>query len=149
MSSKAKPVRSSSKGSSRGRASSTTPITPRSRIDVPAAIRGGSAGFSILLIGGLLSPLVALAVPRLGGVWLTMIAIVSFAIAARRIGNASVPQLHGAVAAVFAYVLVLPLLLPFEGGRNLPQILLTLATAISVGASTGWIQSKRANPSTT
>lgn len=114
-----------------------------SPIDLPVAIRGGSAGFSLLLIGGLLAPLAGLAVPALGGAFLTLTAVLAFLVAARKIGRSSVPQLHGAVAAVLAYALVLPLLLPFETTRNVPQILYTLATAISVGASTAWIQSKR------
>jgi hypothetical protein len=115
---------------------------PQASVDVPHAVRGASSGFSVLLIGGLVAPMVGIAAPLLGSVWLTLTAVVGFVVAARRIGVATVPALHGAVAAVLAYILVLPLLLPFEAGRNVPQILLTLATAISVGACTGWIQSR-------
>lgn len=114
-----------------------------SRIDTPHAVRGASAGFSVLLIGGLLAPMVGMAAPVLGSVWLTLAAIVAFIVSARRIGRATMPELQGALAALLSYVLVLPLILPFQAGRNLPQILLTLATAISVGACTGWIQSRR------
>jgi hypothetical protein len=116
---------------------------PRPRIDVPVAVRGASTGFSILIIGGLMSPIIAAFSPPLAGTWLTAVAIAAFAISARRVGLASVPVLHGAFAAVASYVLVLPLLLPFEAGRNLPQILFTFATAISVGACTSWIQARR------
>jgi hypothetical protein len=121
-------------------------VPRRFRVDVPVAVRGASTGFSVLLIGGLMAPIVGAISPPLGGTWLTAVAIAAFVIAARRTGVASVPALHGAVAAVMSYVLVLPLLLPFEAGRNLPQILFTFATAISVGASTAWIQSRRAQP---
>lgn len=116
---------------------------PQASVDVPQAVRGASSGFSVLLIGGLVAPMVGIAAPLLGSVWLTLTAFTAFVVAARRIGVATVPVLHGAVAAVLAYILVLPLLLPFEAGRNVPQILLTFATAISVGACTGWIQSRR------
>lgn len=112
----------------------------RAAIDVPVAIRGGSAGFSVLLIGGLLTPMVAMISPAVGSAWLVLTAVVAFIVAARRTGTAARPAVHGVIAAVFAYVLVLPLLLPFAAGRNLPQILLTFATAIIVGAATGWLQ---------
>lgn len=122
---------------------SGTRTAVRPSVDVPHATRGASSGFSVLLIGGLIAPMVGIAAPVLGAIWLTLTAVVAFVVAARKIGLAASPALHGAVAAVFAYVLVLPLLLPFEAGRNVPQILLTLTTAVSVGACTGWVQSRR------
>ncbi|WP_375001806.1 hypothetical protein [Aeromicrobium sp. CTD01-1L150] len=115
-------------------------------VDVPFAVRGASAGFSVLLIGGISAPLVGfLTMPLAGTLWLTATAALAFVVAARRIGRPKVPQLHGAVAAVGAYLLVLPLVLPFQAGRDLGQIALTLATAISVGACTSWVQDRRKN----
>ena len=63
--------------------------------------------------------------PVVATIWLTGVAVVAFAVAARRSRLAGAPAAHGAVAAVVAYVLVLPLLLPFEQARDPLQILLT------------------------
>ncbi|MFL6089609.1 MAG: hypothetical protein ACJ71Z_05665 [Aeromicrobium sp.] len=111
-------------------------------VDWPVAVRGASAGFSVLLIGGLLGPLAAVKVPAAGGVLLTATAIGAFFLAARKTGNAASPPVHGAVAAVLAYALVLPLVLQSAIGRDLRQIAMTTATAISVGALTGWIMAR-------
>lgn len=115
---------------------------PAGRVDVPVAVRGASAGFSVLLIGGLLGPLIGVKAPALGSVFLTGTAILAFFLAARKTGTATSPPLHGAIAAVLAYALVLPLVLMSDAGRNLGQSLVTLATAISVGALTGWMNSR-------
>lgn len=112
-------------------------LTPPGAIDVPNAVRGASTGFSILVIGGLLAPLTTLISGPVATIWLTAVAVVAFVVAARRSRRAANPGVHGAVAAVFAYLLVLPLLLPFEQGRNPSQIMLTLVTAVLVGALTG------------
>jgi hypothetical protein len=112
-------------------------------VDVPNAVRGASTGFSVLLIGGLVAPMVTLASTVLATVWLTGVAVVAFAIAARRSRLAGAPAAHGAVAAVFSYVLVLPLLLPFEQSRDPLQILLTTATAVVVGAGCGSLAAGR------
>ena len=112
-------------------------------VDVPNAVRGASTGFSVLLIGGLLAPMVTLASTVLATVWLTGVAVVAFAVAARRSRLAGAPAAHGAVAAVFSYVLVLPLLLPFEQARDPLQILLTTVTAVVVGAACGSLAAGR------
>lgn len=113
-------------------------------VDMPNAVRGASTGFSILLIGGLLAPMVGIASAVLATVWLTGIAVVAFAVAARRSRLAGAPAAHGAAAALFSYVLVLPLLLPFEQSRDPIQILLTAVTAVVVGAGCGSIAAGRA-----
>ena len=112
-------------------------------VDVPNAVRGASTGFSVLLIGGLLAPMVTLASTVLATVWLTGVAVVAFAVAARRSRLSGAPAAHGAVAAVFSYVLVLPLLLPFEQSRDPLQILLTTLTAVVVGAGCGSLAARR------
>jgi hypothetical protein len=124
----------------------TTPAA--GRIDVPNAVRGASTGFSILVIGGLLAPILTLISVPVAIAWLAGDAVVAFAVAARRSRLANAPALHGAVAAVLAYALVLPLVLPFEQGRDVRQILLTLATAIVVGAMTGTLAARRTTPTT-
>jgi len=120
-------------------------VTPTTgRVDVPNAVRGASTGFSILLIGGLVAPLATLVSAPAGAVWLAGVAVVAFAVAARRSRLAEAPALHGAVAALGAYALVLPLLLPFPQGRDAGQILLTIATAVVVGAASGTLMARRA-----
>ena len=121
----------------------TRPPVTVGRVDVPRAVRGASTGFSILLIGGLLAPMTTLAGQLFATVWLTGVAVVAFVVAARGSRLAAAPPVHGAFAAVLAYVLVLPLLLPFEQARNLGQIALTVITAIVVGALTGMVSARR------
>ena len=107
-------------------------------IDAPAAVRGASTGFSVLVIGGLLAPVVTSLLPLLGRtVWLPLVAILAFAVAAARIGRACRPAVHGAVAAASSYLLVLPLVVLDEAGRDPVQIAATSATACAVGALTG------------
>ncbi|MGH3519637.1 MAG: hypothetical protein ACRDQ7_19905 [Haloechinothrix sp.] len=111
-------------------------------IDPVAAVRGASVGFSILVVGGLLAPVAAVAVPLLGAVWLTLIAVLAFGVAGMRIGGARLPALHGAVAAVFAYLLVLPLVLLNEAGRDVVQVSLTFCAALAVGALAGILRAR-------
>ncbi|UUV28628.1 hypothetical protein NQK81_28050 [Amycolatopsis roodepoortensis] len=113
------------------------------RIDAPVAVRGASTGFSILVIGGLAQPLAVMVVPVLGGVWLPLVALAAFAVASRRIGTASLPAVHGAVAALCSYILALPLSLLVPAGRDPVQIGLTAATAVVVGAVVGFVRSRR------
>ena len=110
-----------------------------SRVDVVAAARGASAGFSVLLIGGLMAPLVAVIAPSVAGVWIPAVAVAAFTVAAWRPHRASNPIVHGAVCAVGAYVLVLPLLLPFEAGRNWKYIAITFAMAVVIGGLAGLV----------
>ena len=116
------------------------PVRP---VDVPNAVRGASTGFSVLVIGGLLGPMTTLVSTAFATVWLTGVAVVAFVVAARRSQDAGSPARHGMVAALLAYVLVLPLLLPFEAARNWPQIALTAVTAVVVGAVTGVVAARR------
>lgn len=129
---------------------SPAPAVSPGRIDVPNAVRGASTGFSVLLIGGLLAPFLTLVSTVAAAGWLAAVAVVAFAVAARHSRRAGNPGLHGAVAALFAYVLVLPLLLPFEQGRDVGQIALTTVTAVVVGAASAMFMARRAtHPSST
>lgn len=114
------------------------------RIDVPGAVRGASTGFSILVLGGLVAPFWTLLATPVAAGWLALVAVVAFAVAARHSRRAGNPGLHGAVAAVIAYALVLPLILPFEQGRNPGQIGLTVVTAVVVGWLAGTAFARRA-----
>lgn len=119
-------------------AATTAPATGTGRIDVPGAVRGASTGFSILILGGLLAPFLTLVSGPVAAGWLALVAVVAFAVAARHSKRAGSPGLHGVVAALIAYALVLPLILPFEQGRNPGQIGLTVLTAVVVG----WLAGK-------
>lgn len=130
----------------RGMPQAVQQTLPVGRIDVPNAVRGASTGFSILLIGGFLAPMLTLVSVWAAGAWLAVVAVVAFAVAARRSTRAGIPALHGIFAALLAYALVLPLLLPFEQGRNLGQIAQTVLAAVIVGALTGTIAARRGLP---
>lgn len=119
-------------------------VAPRTgAIDVPNAVRGASTGFSVLVIGGLLAPMTTLVSGLVATVWLTGVAVLAFVVAGRRSQAAVRPGVHGAAAAVLAYVLVLPLLLPFEAARSWSQVAATFATAVVVGAVTGLVAARR------
>lgn len=117
-------------------------------IDAPNAVRGASTGFSLLVIGGLLAPVAASLLPVPGrAVWLPLVAVLAFVIAAARIGQASRPALHGAVAATSSYLLILPLVVFNESGRDPVQIAATFGTACAAGALTGFCRGRCRNRS--
>jgi hypothetical protein len=107
------------------------------------AVRGASFGFSVLLIGILLSTVLRTKVPDLAVAGTVAVYLLAFSLAARKTGTATVPALHGAFAATFAYALILPLILRDPAGRNVAQVALTVALAVSIGGLTGWIGSTR------
>jgi hypothetical protein len=112
-------------------------------VDAPRVVRGASAGFTVLVLGGLSAPLAANFVPVVGVAWLPLTSIVAFVVAASRIGTATRPWAHGAVAALSAYLLILPLVLMSPAGRVPAQIALTAAAAVVVGALTGLLRGIR------
>jgi hypothetical protein len=116
---------------------------PAARVDVPVAIKGASFGFSVLVIGILLSALTQMGSPAMSTAIAVLTYVLAFFLAARNVGTATVPALHGVVAATVAYGLTLPLILRDPAGRNLTQISFTLALAVTVGALTGWAASAR------
>ena len=123
--------------------SSANRAGPADRIDFPVAVRGASLGFSVLLIGILLSAVLGVLEPTVHMVATYAVYALAFHLAARKTGTATAPALHGATAAAAAYLLVLPLILRDPAGRNISQVALTLALAVCVGALTGWIRSAR------
>ncbi|MHA6793043.1 hypothetical protein ACVGVM_05885 [Pseudonocardia bannensis] len=109
-------------------------------IDGPTAVRAASTGFTILLLGGLLTPIAATYLPVIGRFWLLLTAVVAFAVAGRRIGTARIPALHGACAALGSYLLVLPLVLWMPGqsaGVDVEHLVSAAGTAVAVGAIAG------------
>ncbi|MGQ0575689.1 MAG: hypothetical protein ACT4RN_16020 [Pseudonocardia sp.] len=109
------------------------------QVDWPSAVKGASAGFSVLIIGFYAGPLMA-NVPVVGGPWLVIVAVLGFAVAAWRIGDAVVPPVHGAAAAVAAYLLFLPIIILGAGRVGSAQwqlIVAPFAIAVVVGWLTG------------
>jgi hypothetical protein len=117
-------------------------VRPPARVDVPVAVRGASAGFTVLVVGGLLALLLGFKLPAAAPLLGIAAAVGGVYVAARRIGTATFPALHGAVAAVGAYLLALPIVFlmtqnwtPADSGRAM----LNFALALSTGSLTGWM----------
>ena len=106
-------------------------------IDAVAAVRGSSAGFTVLVLGGLIAPALAARVPGIGSLALVLTAIAGFTTAAARQGSSSRPIVQGVIAAVGAYALVLPLVGMVSRHWDVAQIAVTLGVAIVVGAIVG------------
>ncbi|KAA9165978.1 hypothetical protein FPZ12_003210 [Amycolatopsis acidicola] len=117
------------------------PMRWADEVDAPGVVRGASTGFTVLVLGGLAAPLGAL-VPVAGTVWLPVVALVAFVVAAARVGTAPRPWLHGMVAALSAYLLVLPLVL-LGGSHDVGQMGLTFLAAVLVGAGSGFLAGYR------
>lgn len=113
----------------------------RPGIDGPVMVRAASTGFTVLLLGGLVAPLVAALVPMVGRYWLVVVAIVAFVIAGSRIGAAGAPAVHGAVAAVSSYLLMLPVVM-MTAGLQVGQVLATASAAVVVGALGGYLTAR-------
>lgn len=107
-------------------------------------VLGASRGFTVLLVGGAVQPLVGMALPPLGAVWLVLVALAAFVAAARRAGRGGHTVLGGALAASGGYALVLPVSV-LGSGQVLPALFVaTGATALVVGAATAWVSSRLA-----
>ena len=121
---------------------------PATRIDFPVAVRGASSGFSVLVIGVLLSQLIPLLAPSSPALVVVFAPyVLGSYVAARKVGNATVPALHGVAASVGAYLLTLPLLLlmmldsqPLE---SISYLATGLTLSIGIGAITGWMNKGR------
>ena len=77
--------------------------------DETALVRGASTGFTVLIIGELMSPLVAGIHPVIGLLWLSLVGAAGFVVAGSRIGTARRTWLQGALAALAALTLTIPL----------------------------------------
>jgi len=121
---------------------------PASRVDFPVAVRGASSGFTVLVIGTLLSQLILLVAP--GSPALAVVFapyVLGSYVAARKVGNATAPALHGIAASVGAFLLTLPLLLLMMLNAQPVESISYLATgltlSIGIGALTGWMNRRR------
>lgn len=113
-------------------------------VDVVALIKGAAAGFAVLVLGGLAAaPLASIVSPVL---WSILVSVLAFALAGAWIGDATVPPLHGAVAAVAAYLLVLPLIIALGVPFAWWQVPVTVLVAAAVGAVAGFVSGRRRGP---
>jgi hypothetical protein len=121
---------------------------PASRIDFPVAVRGASSGFSVLVIGVLLSQLILLLAPSSPGLVVVFAPyVLGSYVAARKLGNATVPALHGVAASVGAFLLTLPvlllLMLDSQPMESISYLATGLTLSIGIGALTGWMNRGR------
>jgi hypothetical protein len=77
-----------------------------------------------------------------GSVWLTLTAVIAFIVAAWNAGLAEAPARQGALNAICAYLLVLPLVLIVTSHPSVVQISATAAVALAVGAAAGWARTR-------
>jgi hypothetical protein len=100
-------------------------------------VRGASIGFSILLIGGLAAPLAShLPVALIAHYWFTTTAVIAFLAAGLRAGGRGS---RGIMAALGAYLLILPLVMTAQGWGDYQQMLETAATAVVIGGGASFI----------
>lgn len=112
-------------------------------LDLPCIVRGAWRGFVVLLLGGLVAPGLAAITPFVAWFALTAVAVTAFVVAACGVGHLGRPVRHGVYAAVGAYGLVLPLVILSATGRDPAQIAAATATAVAVGALTGFLAGRR------
>lgn len=117
-------------------------------IDLIALVKGASTAFTVLVVGGLATPLIASLVPMAGAVavWAVLVSAAGFILAGGRIGEATQPALHGAAAALAAYLLVLPLIALFGTALVWWHVLVTALVAAAVGAAAGAVCGRRRGP---
>jgi hypothetical protein len=106
-----------------------------SAVDSTAAVRGASHGFTVLLVGGIVQPWVGFLLPPVGFVWLALVALAAFLVAALGAGGAAATSPTAVVAALGAYGLVLPLVAA-AGALDVTQVGGTIAIAVAIGALT-------------
>lgn len=115
-------------------------------MDVPAAVRAASTGLSVLLLGGLMTPIAQAYVPVIGQFWLLLVSVVAFAAAGVQVGDAQLTHVHGACAALGSFVLVLPLVFwfpPADTGLDFAQVVSAAGAAVVVGAAAGFVAGRR------
>lgn len=103
-------------------------------------IRGAFRGFGVLFVGGMVHPLVLQLSEPLGFVWLLLVAVLAFGVAAVTATPTGTPVSawrQAPVAAVVSYVLILPLVRAGSGELPLVQLGLTTVTAVLVGVAVG------------
>lgn len=125
---------------SSGADSRSSGVADRRPGDPLTVVKGGSRGFTVLLLGGVVQPLVGAASSVLGFWWLALVAVGAFVVAAWAFHDLVVAPTQGAAAALFSYALVLPLVLSAAGGFPVVQVACTSLLAVAVGGATPFLQ---------
>lgn len=103
-------------------------------------IRGAFRGFGVLFVGGIVHPLVAQVFEPLGYLWLLLVALAAFVVAAVTATPRDTPVKawrQAPIAAVGSYFMILPLVRAGSGELPLMQLLLTTIVAVLVGIAVG------------
>jgi hypothetical protein len=106
----------------------------------PDVVRGTFRGFAVLFVGGIVQPLISQLFEPLGYVWLLVVALTAFgvaAVAATPKGTPASEWRQGPIAAVGSYFLILPLVLAGAGELPVLQLLLTTTVAVLAGVAVG------------
>lgn len=105
-----------------------------------AVIRGAFRGFGVLFVGALVHPLIAQLLEPLGYVWLLVVALAAFGVAAVTATPRGTPVKawrQAPVAAMISYFMMVPLVQMSAGELPMMQLLLTTVTAVLVGTAVG------------
>jgi hypothetical protein len=105
-------------------------------LDVPAIVRGGSRGFSVLLVGELLALAVGAFVGALGGLLFAISAAAGPITAGTVAGRVGPPLVQGACAGLLAYGLTVPLRM-LTGSRGIAELAFSVVASTALGALGG------------
>lgn len=113
--------------------------------DPVLVVSAASRGFTVLLLGGVVQPWVGALSASLGYVWLALVALGAFALAAKpRVVRGIAPSAErldrvtvAVAGALGSYALVLPLVLAAASEIPWTQLLCTAGTAVVVGVVVG------------
>ena len=108
-------------------------------LDETALVRGASSGFTVLIIGELMSPVVAGIHPMIGLLWLSFVGAAGFVVAGSRVGLARRTWLQGALAALAALTLTIPLrmLVGLDTAGQWYAVMVSAVFGLVVGAIAG------------
>lgn len=127
------------------RVSQPPPALPPASVDGAAAVRAASRGFTVFLFGGVVQPLVGMASSFVGMCWLPLVAVAACVVAAWSSAGSESPLRHGAVAALGAYGLVVPVVYIATRQLDALQVVSTAAFAVVIGGFTGWLRGRSAH----
>lgn len=113
-----------------------SPSDPTAAPDLGPALRAGSAGLTVFVLGMFATPLVAALTPSLATPWPWIIGAATFATAGIRVGRSGAATPYGAVAAVAALLLGTPVLLLMpRSPLTVGAWLVLVGLAVTVGAA--------------
>lgn len=115
-------------------------------IDGAATARGASRGFSVLVMGGVVQPLVSKLTHVDAGLLLGALTVGAFVAAALGVGPIRHSGAHGAIAASASYLLAVPLLMLIDAHPPVVVLLLVGCLAVVVGGGAGsvaaWLRTR-------